>query len=55
MANSTSISEFKERVMDAITHDDTIFYAFDAQECENSGDLVDTHIYYSFFGILDIL
>lgn len=44
MANSTSISEFKERVMDAITHDDTIFYAFDANECENGGDLIDTHI-----------
>lgn len=44
MANSTSISEFKERVMDAITHDDTIFYAFDANECENGGDLIGTHI-----------
>lgn len=41
MANSTSISEFKERVMDAITHDDTIFYAFDAKDCENGGDLID--------------
>lgn len=44
MANSTSISEFKKRVMDAITHDDTIFYAFGAEECENGGDLKDTHI-----------
>lgn len=44
MANSTSISEFKERVMDAITHDDTIFYAFDAKDCENGGDLIGTHI-----------
>lgn len=44
MANSTSISEFKERVVDAITHDDTIFYAFDAEECENGGDLIGTHI-----------
>lgn len=41
MANSTSISEFKERVIDAITHDDTIFYAFDAKDCENGGDLID--------------
>ena len=41
MANSTSISKFKERVMDAITHDDTIFYAFDAKDCENGGDLID--------------
>lgn len=31
--------------MDAITHDDTIFYAFDAKECENGGDLINTHIY----------
>lgn len=41
MANGTSISEFKRRVMDAITHDDTIFYAFDAKDCENGGDLID--------------
>lgn len=41
MANSTSISEFKKRVVDAITHNDTIFYAFDAKECENGGDLID--------------
>lgn len=45
MANSTSISDFKKNVMDAITHDDTIFYAFDAKECENGGDLIDTHIF----------
>lgn len=45
MANSTSISEFKKRVMDAITHDDTLFYAFDAKECENGGDLENTHIF----------
>lgn len=44
MANSTSISDFKMNVMDAITHDDAIFYAFDAKECENGGDLIDTHI-----------
>lgn len=44
MANSTSISEFKKRVIDAITHDDAIFYAFGAEECENGGDLIDTHI-----------
>ncbi len=45
MANGTSISEFKERVMDAITQDDTIFYAFDAKDCENGGDLENTHIF----------
>lgn len=45
MANSTSISEFKERVVDAITHDDTLFYAFDAKDCENGGDLINTHIF----------
>ena len=44
MANGTSISEIKKHVMDAVTHDDTIFYAFDAKECENGGDLKDTHI-----------
>lgn len=45
MANSTSISEFKKCVVDAIAHDDTIFYAFGAKECENGGDLIDTHIF----------
>ncbi len=45
MANGTSILEIKRRVIDAITHDDTIFYAFDAKECENGGDLKDTHIF----------
>lgn len=45
MANGTSISEFKKRVIDAITHDDTIFYAFGADECENGGDLENTHIF----------
>lgn len=45
MANGTSISEIKRRVMDAVTHDDAIFYAFDAKECENGGDLKDTHIF----------
>lgn len=45
MANGTSISDFKDRVMDAVTQDDTIFYAFDAKECENGGDLENTHIF----------
>jgi len=45
MANGTSISEFKDRVMDAVTQDDTIFYAFDAKDCENGGDLENTHIF----------
>lgn len=44
MANSTIISDFKRKVMDAITHDDTIFYVFGANECENGGDLIGTHI-----------
>ena len=45
MENSTSISEFKERVVKAITDDDTLFCAFDAKDCENSGDLINTHIF----------
>ncbi len=45
MANSTIISDFKERVMDAVTHDDILFYAFDAKKCENGGDLENTHIF----------
>lgn len=45
MANSTSISEFKERIVKAICNDDTIFYAFDAKDCENGGDLINTHIF----------
>lgn len=45
MANSTSISEFKEKVVKAIAHDDTLFYAFDAKDCENGGDLINTHIF----------
>lgn len=30
--------------MDALTHNDAIFYAFDAKECETSADLINTHI-----------
>lgn len=45
MANGTSISEIKKRVMDAVTHDDTLFYAFNAKEFENGGDLENTHIF----------
>ena len=45
MANSTSISDFKKNVMDAITHDDTMFYAVGVDDCENGGDLIDTHIF----------
>lgn len=45
MANGLSISNIKDKVMDAITHDDTLFYAFDAKECENGGDLENTHIF----------
>lgn len=45
MANSSSISEMKEKVVNAIMHDDTFFYAFDADDCENGGDLINTHIF----------
>ena len=45
MANSTSISEFKERVVKAICNDDTLFYAIDAKDCENGGDLINTHVF----------
>lgn len=45
MANSTSISEFKENVVQAIAQDSTLFYAFDAKDCENGGDLINTHIF----------
>lgn len=45
MANSTSISEFKERVVNAIMQDSTLFYSFDAKDCENGGDLMNTHIF----------
>ena len=45
MANSTSISEFKERIVKAICYDDTLFYAFDAKDCEDGGDLIGTHIF----------
>ena len=45
MANGTSISEFKEKVVKEICSDDTLFYAFDAKDCENGGDLPNTHIF----------
>ncbi len=45
MANSTCISEFKNQVIDMITHNDTLFHAFDAKECANGRDLKDTHIF----------
>lgn len=45
MANSTSISDFKERVAKAICQDDVLVYAIDATECENGGDLINTHIF----------
>lgn len=45
MANSTSISDFKERVVKAIVKDSTLFNAFDAKDCENGGDLLGTHIF----------
>lgn len=45
MANSASISEFKERVVNEITNDDALVYAIDAKDCENGGDLIGTHIF----------
>ena len=45
MANGTSISEFKEKVAKAIAKDETLFYSFDAKDCENGGDLIGTHIF----------
>lgn len=45
MANSTSVSDLKEKVVKAIAKDDTFFYAFDAKDCENGGDLINTHIF----------
>lgn len=45
MANSSSISELKEKVVLAIAKDDDLFYAIDAPDCENGGDLINTHIF----------
>lgn len=45
MANGTSISVMKEKVCKAIANDETLFYAFDAKDCENGGDLIGTHIF----------
>ena len=45
MANGTSISELKEKIVHAIAEDDTLFFAIDAHECENGGDLIGTHIF----------
>ena len=35
----------KETVCKAIANDETLFYAFDAKDCENGGDLIGTHIF----------
>ena len=45
MANSTSISDFKEKIVKAIANDDTLFYAIDAKDCETGADLINTHIF----------
>ena len=45
MGNSTSISEFKERIVKAICNDEDIFYALDTKDCENGGDLINTHVF----------
>lgn len=45
MANSTSITELKEKVVMAIAKDNELFSAIDAPDCENGGDLINTHIF----------
>ena len=45
MANGTSISELKKKVVNAIANDETLVFAIDAPECENGGDLINTHIF----------
>lgn len=45
MANSNIISDFKEKIVMAIAKDNDLFYAIDATDCENGGDLIDTHIF----------
>lgn len=45
MANSTIVSELKEKVVMAIAKDSDLFYAIDAPDCENGGDLINTHIF----------
>lgn len=45
MANSLSISQMKDKIVDAIAKDEALFYAFDAKDCENGGDLINTHIF----------
>lgn len=45
MANSSSISEMKQRIVDAIAKDELLFYAIDSKQSENGGDLLGTHIF----------
>ena len=45
MANSTCISELKNHVMDMIIHNNALFQAFDAKECETGSDLKGTHLF----------
>ena len=45
MANSTIITDLKEKIVMAIAKDNDLFYAIDAPSCENGGDLIDTHIF----------
>lgn len=46
MANSSVITELKDNIIDAITHDDALFVAIDpSDDCENGGDLANTHIF----------
>lgn len=45
MANSTVISEFKERVVKAIVDDKDLLYAIDAKKCKSGVDLINTHIF----------
>ena len=45
MANSNIVSNMKEKVVMAIAKDDDLFYAIDPSDCENGGDLLNTHIF----------
>lgn len=49
MANSAIISEFKELIVDEMLHNQDLYYAIDPIDCENGGDLLNTHIFkYNF-------
>lgn len=46
MANSNTVSTLKEEIIRDITFDDAMFVAIDpSKDCENGGDLINTHIF----------